>query len=486
MKIQIIKIIPCLLAGFILSACVGAVNLAEGAVENIKNNTKEEPIVDDKDPEPIVVDPEAVLINRCIIDDNLKDSSCAPIVDDTPCITDPFGVACDITFTDYYKTAQANRISFCRENPTNNLCVNAIKNVCTDNPLDADLCFNDNTYHKTHESMCEAEPTAPRCETTVSRICKGNVFHGFCYDTPLYESARIDDCIIGGNAGLARCTGAFTAEHCVLNPFGAGCDTQSYSVARAKRFEFCTSNNGGACAGFTACEANPYGAGCGTYFEYKKLPTAKSWLQSLDSPLPKVPNATNPKNEFLQSTETGLYFGNASTLTFAYLDSNSMDSMDGVAFLNSQNNYYAGVLSGTDLGAPITETEGTAMWDGYFRSIGLSQYENRDITLSRRFALTVNFGAGDQAGTISASIQSFALSNSPYYYYSLTGSFDSSGIIKGNIEHSLWSQSNKRTFKTSGNLTGFIGQEGAIGLFISNPDSRYVGYSGGFVARPPE
>ncbi len=493
------------MAGFILSACVGAVNLAEGAVENTKSNTKEEPIVDDKDPEPIVVDPEAVLINRCIIDDNLKDSSCAPIVDDTPCIRDPFGVACDITFTNYYKTAQANRISFCRENSTNNLCVNAIKNVCTDNPLDADLCFNDNTYHKTHEQMCESEPASPRCQTTVSRICDKTPFDALCNNHPTYEPIRIADCITAGNAGETRCTGAFTAEHCALNPFGAGCDTQSYSVARAKRFEFCTSNNGGACAGFTACVANPYGEGCGTYFDYRKIPNAANWLKSFEIPLSKVPNIVNPKNEFLQDIKTGLDFGEIrehykytynptiNTLTIYYRDRAERDNKNGVAFFN-YGNHYAGILSGTDLGAPITETEGTAMWNGYFRTNGSRIFlgfcnscpkRNRYVTTGvyKEFVLTINFGAGEQAGTIGATVSFDGYID--YDDYLLEGNFDSSGIITGTVKRPLYHHSDNRILEGNATLTGLIGEEGAVGAFISDETGK-LGYSGGFVASPPE
>ena len=356
---------------------------------------------------------------------------------------------------------------------------------------------------KRTNQMCETDPTAPRCETTVSRICKGNVFHGFCDDTPIHESARIDDCITAGNAGETRCTNAFTTGSCVLNPFGAGCDTQSYSVARAKRFEFCTSNKGGACAGFTACEENPYGAGCGTHFEYKKLPTAKSWLQSLDSPLPKVPNTVNPKHEFLQGTEAGLDFGDArdsdyvdgkdirispsvTTLNFA---SNGFggDGADGVAFFKASLYYYAGILSGTDLGARITETTVNARWNGMFQAIGNSVFNLRgndgrefytNTNVSRDFALIVSFSTGEQAGNISGSAS----------YYSLTGSFDNKGVITGTVERSVISSARRAIngrVNTSGTLIGLIGQEGAVGAFISNPADR-DDYAGGFVARPPD
>ena len=501
MKIQIIKIIPCLLAGFILSACVGAVNLAEGAVDNIKINTKTEE-------EPIVVDPQVALINRCTTKDLATDASCAPIVADHPCIEDPFGGACDITFTDYYKTAQANRISFCRENPTNNLCTGAIENVCTDNPLDADLCFNDNTYHKTHEQMCESEPTAPRCQTTVSRFCsdRGNAFHGLCVNNPIYEPARIDDCIMGVNSGASHCAGAFETGHCVLNPFGAGCNTQSYlTEARTNRVKFCDNNaeagNNVCPQGVRDCLLNPHGADCGAYFEYKRRPNAASWLASFDSPLPKVlstvPNNRSYNNKFLQGTATGLDFGDVrnhggglphlSTMTLASNDLGG-DSADGVAWSRLeyyvvQNNgaqsflrsYFAGILSGTDLGERITETEGTAMWNGLLNN-------NTDYN----FILTINFGAGDEAGQIESFVQASSLD------YYIIGDFNSRGVITGTVNRREFADITdaRQSNNPNGKLTGLIGQEGAVGAFISNYGFPAFGtessYSGGFVARPPD
>ncbi len=485
------------MAGFILSACVGAVNLAEGAVDTIKINTETEE-------EPIVVDPQVALINRCIIDDNLEDSSCAPIVDDKPCIRDPFGVACDITFTSYYKTARVNRISFCRENPTNNLCVSAIENVCTDNPLDADLCFNDNTYHKTHESMCESEPASPRCQTTVSRFCsdRGNAFHGLCVNNPIYEPARIDDCIIGVNTGASHCVGAFETGHCVLNPFGAGCDTQSYlTEARTNRVKFCDNNaeaeNNVCPQGVRDCLLNPHGADCGAYFEYKRRPNVASWLKSFDTPPPTASSTnTSHNNTFVQATETGLDFGDirndsdnvpdVQTLTLASKDLGG-DRADGVAwsvlrssavgngYIQFRWDYYAGILSGTDLGERITETEGTAMWNGLLNNTNIN------------FILTINFGAGDEAGQIEAFIQT---TYSSFDYY-LTGDFNSRGVITGTMNRGEFANitAARQSNNPNGKLTGLIGQEGAVGAFISNIGGgrgSYNGYSGGFVARPPE
>ena len=223
MKTQIIKIIPCILAGFILSACVGAVNLAEGAVENIKNNTKEE---------PIVLDPEAVLINRCIIDDNLKDSSCAPIVDDKPCIRDPFGVACDITFTDYYKTAQANRISFCRENINNNLCIKAIENVCVANPFDT-LCDGLATHFPARKTICTSERDSDRCVPIIARVCRKNSLDDVCAGNPKYYSEQKYDCTYD-NSNSPLCN-SIIRRVCEANPFDVLCagKTAYYPAQRA-------------------------------------------------------------------------------------------------------------------------------------------------------------------------------------------------------------------------------------------------------------
>ena len=383
MKTQIIKIIPCLLAGFILSACVGAVNVPSSVAEKKTES------------EPIVLDPETVLINRCIMDDNASDASCAPAVMENSCITDPFGAACDLTFTDFYETARVNRINFCRKDSTNNLCAGAIENVCDKTPFDADLCFNDNTYYQTHESMCKTDPTAPRCEktvnrvcsydplnaglcfgddtyntarervcryrndgrcattvsrvcgtdpfntelcfrdnsydsmreitcadesdsprcqTTVSRVCRADSldmlcaekatyysaqyracerdntnprcestitrvcsdkpFDGLCYNNNVYEMARINDCIIGENANKPRCTGAFDVNSCVLKPFGASCSRETN--ARNARESFC--REGGnfmnpLCVGAVShfCGVSVFDGLCGSAYESMRI-----------------------------------------------------------------------------------------------------------------------------------------------------------------------------------------------------------------------
>ena len=78
------------------------------------------------------------------------------------------------------------------------------------------------------------------------------------------------------------------------------------------------------------------------------------------------------------------------------------DAADGAAFFaarraNDSGLYsYAGVLSGTNLGAPLTDTEGSAKWVGSFVYEGRAPID---------FVLNVSFGTGAGAGEIEAIVQ---------------------------------------------------------------------------------
>ncbi len=293
MKTQIIKIIPCLLAGFILSACVGAVNVPSEIADKGVKTTDPDPvikktavvIIDDKEPEPepepIVISPEVALINRCIIDDNLKDSSCTSIVSEHSCIRDPFGVACDITFTDYYKTAKANRITFCNDNTEDSLCTgDYVADIC-DYDLFSKVCGD--SYHSPREIVCGDEPQSPRCTNTISRVCDDDVFHTLCDTHAIYEPTRINHCITNDNAGNTNCKRAFTKDSCVLNPFGAGCDAQE--LARTMRESFCRESGNSAnpvCVGavLSLCGDNPFDRLCGESYNTERETACAGDLKS--------------------------------------------------------------------------------------------------------------------------------------------------------------------------------------------------------------
>ena len=161
------------------------------------------------------------------------------------------------------------------------------------------------------------------------------------------------------------------------------------------------------------------------------------------------------------------------------------DASDGVGFFTGYNGgvqyYYAGILNGTNLGAPLTAETATGVWNGKFRAIG--QAVNTDFTLEVTFGDTM-----DAAGSVEAFVEQNSATNT---YYHLTGTYDSNGFISGDVDFGGFSNLAERTptgDRTSGALTGLIGQDGAVGAFYSdttgNTSNGFAGYAGGFVACP--
>ncbi len=149
------------------------------------------------------------------------------------------------------------------------------------------------------------------------------------------------------------------------------------------------------------------------------------------------------------------------------------------------NTVHAGILSGTDLGAPLTQTFGTASWVGRLISTGL--WANTD------FVLEVTFGNTGQnkAGSVKAFV-GYHNSEVGVGHIYLQGDFNTSGLITGTSKVGKFTNPNQRKttvdisgeagFGDYGVLNGLIGREGAVGVFLSKSGT----YVGGFVARPAE
>ncbi len=296
-----------------------------------------------------------------------------------------------------------------------------------------------------------ARPSSATELQTLAQTCNDNPFHEHCAIG--YESERhaiIQHCITGGNANDESCDSANDWYACIRDPFGSDL-----------RVSFCEDNAGI----HPSCPA-PEGA--------TPQVTASVWADSFDEPLSHGVTADDTKSQFLIGRETDLDNGgvrpystdsdynkglNLADATFNRVALGG-DAADGVAFFaagyNNGGAYgYAGILSGTNLGAPLTDTQGTAKWIGSFRE------EGRDAV---DFVLNISFGTGDGAGEIEALVRK----NYARDYY-IVGEFDDSGVITG----TAW-----RGYSRSGKLTGLIGEEGAIGAFVTGD------YFGGFVARP--
>ncbi|MCA8833585.1 MAG: hypothetical protein K8953_00745, partial [Proteobacteria bacterium] len=154
------------------------------------------------------------------------------------------------------------------------------------------------------------------------------------------------------------------------------------------------------------------------------------------------------------------------------------DAADGVAFfaaekVNGRFLSYAGILSGTDLGAPVTQTQGVAEWLGSFQFEGYSATD---------FTLNVVFGGGDEAGLINAIVQDYT--NNDFH---VAGSFDDTGVITGNVYLGTFRVNQDPIsygiVKYTAELAGLIGQQGAVGAFVGSTSST-TGFAGGFIAAP--
>ena len=180
------------------------------------------------------------------------------------------------------------------------------------------------------------------------------------------------------------------------------------------------------------------------------------------------------------------------------------DAGDAVAFasgfhrsglvVSTTRSFYAGINGAANLGKvlPIWQSGQTvsAEWKGQFRAqqgdgTGAGNTTNTDFTLE------VNFE--------NRQVEAFVpVASGSTTHYHLQGSFaaDEDGAIIGTVDRGDFTSG--RTLTTSTNLpgifTGLIGQEGAVGVFISGTRTGTsttltggkdnMGYAGGFVACP--
>ena len=240
----------------------------------------------------------------------------------------------------------------------------------------------------------------------------------------------------------------------------------------------------------------------------------ETWLASFDAPNIPLTRAirtqdftsTNDTQYFVQGTVSGLNranenYGNEKgnfnpktlTLDKSFDDGNVYD---GIAYLRGTGRRaYAGILLGTDLGAPVTGVaDTTAKWAGRFRDNFYSSSAVPDTSgkLGTLFELTVGFAA--EGGTLDGIVPR----NYGTERVGIDGAFDAKGIITGDV---ILGNTNDGDCVTTGvltvtegcftdeisaTLTGLIGEQGAVAAFIGQRGSfpNQLGWIGGFVATP--
>ena len=277
MKTQIIKIIPCLLAGFILSACVGAVNVPSSVAEK---TTESDPvikktvvvIIDDKEPEPVTKKTAVV-----IIDD--KEPEPQEVVEiPNPCLTNPFGDTC----TENFATERESITMKCINDVTGDLCHQAITQVCL-NTFSPRLCNKIPTYLDEFKA-CGYELDSESCAPTITRACHdfennfgsdfGDAFNLLCEESVEPETKEVVE------------SKPTPPNPCIANPFGNTCGT----VFNTARESVCAGElNSDRCAPtiIRVCERDSYYGvlddlcvGMSTYYPEQERLCALSWGSS--------------------------------------------------------------------------------------------------------------------------------------------------------------------------------------------------------------
>ena len=395
------------------------------------------------------------------------------------CRDDPFDSLCG----GGYNNA---RLTACRNGSTNTQCGNIVAGVCSGNPFDP-LCGNG--YIGERETACRNGSTNTQCGNVIAGVCSGNPFDPLCgngytgeRETACRNGSTNTQCgnivagVCSGNPFDPLCGSGYTQNRrnaCSGNPFATRCGGDVYNDLRVS---FCDKV---ANAGNPACPTPQV--------------TAEVWADSFDEDLAHGATADDTKSQFLIARETDLDTGGVTpfswdntnqqgNLNLADATFNGValggDATDGVAYFASgvgEEYSYAGILSGTNLGAPLTQRQGTAKWIGSFIT---------ELSSPTDFVLNISFGTGDGAGEIEALVQSYG--HSVLSDYNIAGEFDDAGVITGTIQLGDFKRDdtpdnpvNRGTIYRTGKLTGLIGEEGTVGAFLIGS------WFGGFVARPP-
>ncbi len=398
------------------------------------------------------------------------------------CGNNPFDALCGNGYTGERETA-------CRNGSTNTQCGNIVAGVCGDNPFDP-LCGNGYTGER--ETACRNGSTNTQCGNIVAGVCGDNPFDALCgngytgeRETACRNGSTNTQCgnviagVCGNNPFDTLCGSGYTLDRrtlCSDDPFTPRCAGNVYNDLRVT---FCENNAGT----HPSCPApEPTITEVAT-----PQVTAEVWADSFDEPLSDKVRRDDTESKFLIGEATDLdrdgilpytpyhrNYNNGLNLADATFNGVALggDATDGVAFFSmglahlGHWNSYTGILSGTNLGAPLTDTIGSAKWVGSFKYESFSPVD---------FVLNVSFDTGELDALITY------ISGIPDQDFYVDGGFDAAGVITGTTRRGNFrtnDPANRGTTSATGILTGLIGEEGAVGAFLME------GSFGGFVARP--
>ncbi len=471
--------------------------------------------------------------------------NCTALAEATPCLQNPFQEVCEtVPGFDRIAFIRTQRWQNCTSlfpgfppQITGIPCNFVVECGDNGNPFDDEcLKFDDfNQNRTTRIDLCTERQgnVVSGClalvgTQTIAQCIGTNPFHADCTHEAFNAArvARVAECseaspdadllcgsAIGADIGTDG--GTETIANCITEPFHADCQNPAFNTSRVNRLIACGAAD------------DPSGIECDAA---RERATTAAWLRSFGTDrLDTEPDTNNPRNQFLQGTqvvtvpsdeddvqgdEGGLDVGevrtisdvrprvfslNLATARYGEIPENgglppllladeegesTGDISDGVAFFlgsaERDANAYAGILAGTDLGAPPKEKTGTAEWNGQFRVIGT-------YPVNKDFKLEIDFATRRVVAFVQVNEEEDPL------HFSIDGGFGPTGVISGTVElgdytdnvnapANLLTNENRGT----GQLTGLIGEEGAVGVFLKNPNDPgpSFNFAGGFVAAP--
>ena len=326
---------------------------------------------------------------------------------------------------------------------------------CISTPFDADCSAGDvatafNNYRA---------PTCLDPATSFRAACNEETYEGT--DNARAEQA-LGCAIDPTGAGCSSndfVSGSLTVNMCNADPFATGCENPAFINARLQACKGANPND--ACDIEHATARTNYVAG-----EVAGLRDNSGAVGG------NIVKHTSTLNEaFYPNQKTVIIDQAASGFALVYIP-----EVRNGDIITSQSRYYAGLLSGTDVGAPPHSSFARAEWVGKLTLINKGTLEMADFKLDVDFHARA-IGALDRIYSVD-----YVVTTLGNFY--INGKFTTKGIIYGTT--SLIDEMEAKSSR--GTLTGVIGENGAVGAFISSGaglDVNTLGeYAGGFVAAP--
>ena len=390
--------------------------------------------------------------------------------------------------------------------------------LCTEQGADGAGANNDCVNRANVRLLCDVDPFTKPTVNVSAELCTGtnagtseadSVARTRICTTP--ETTFDPGC--GTENKYGSNTNTVRNQVCHANPFDTNC-AGDYLVEDTDKLAFCRdgvrnpAGKAGGCAIGTqlvidACGRNPGDPVCADDDATKV--TAGDWTRAQPALLNTAPDLANLKSEFLAitgkmintnglKTDTNAFNANPENLVEPTVHSMdfSTELFDGLAIGGDADSgfthfngrtalvatiyHFAGIYEDTDLGAPlILDNNLSATWNG---RVQLNSFPTD-------FVLSVGFDGAK--GTLDGFAVNYSRSLADPSDDSdllVDGTFDENGLISGTVTLANFAGNVKTGAKQSGiafkaNLTGIIGQEGAVGVFI-----RVGVFAGGFIAGP--